>query len=168
MIMTLEDVAHIGEVVGGIGVLGSLIFVGLQVQQNTKSVRASTLQLGTDFWTNLFVTLADPKFVEAYGKAIAGHDDLDQMQFMQFFLLIRAQLLGMETSTISTFRDFSTLRNILATRSPFASSFFLFREFGRCGKWCGTPLARISLFSLTKILPQHPCTETPYWGNGKP
>jgi hypothetical protein len=40
--------------------------------------------------------LADPKFVKAYGKAIAGHDDLDQMQFMQFFLLTRAQLLGME------------------------------------------------------------------------
>jgi hypothetical protein len=93
--MTLEEIAHVGEIIGGIGVLGSLIFVGLQVRQNTQTVRASTLQLNTNYWTTFITALAHPEVVTAYGKGMAGHD-LDQMQFGQFFLLTRAYFLGLE------------------------------------------------------------------------
>jgi hypothetical protein len=95
MVMTLEEIAHVGEIIGGIGVLGSLIFVGLQVRQNTQTVRASTLQQNTSYWTNFITTLAHPQFVTAYGKGMAGRD-LDQIQFGQFFLLTRAYFLGLE------------------------------------------------------------------------
>jgi hypothetical protein len=96
MIMTLEDIAHIGELLGGIGVLGSLIFVGLQVRQNTQSVRSSTLQLNADYWLNYFSMIADPKFSTIYAKGSLGQVDLDQGQFGQFFVLCRATFMGME------------------------------------------------------------------------
>jgi hypothetical protein len=87
--MTLEEIAQIGEIIAGIGVLGSLIFVGLPVRQNTQTVRASTLQQNTSYWTTFITSVAHPEFVTAYGKGMAGHD-LDQTQFGQFFLLTRA------------------------------------------------------------------------------
>ena len=94
--MTLADIAHIGELLGGAGVLGSLIFVGLQIKQNTKSVRASTLQLNTDYWANFLTTMADPQYVTVFGKGMAGNADVDQNEFGQFFVLTRAYFLGLE------------------------------------------------------------------------
>jgi hypothetical protein len=96
MTMTLEDIAHLGEILGGIGVLGSLIFVGLQVRQNTQSVRSSTLQLNADYWLNYFSMIADPKFSTIYAKGSLGQADLEQSQFGQFFVLCRATFMGME------------------------------------------------------------------------
>lgn len=41
--MTLEQYAAIGEFVGGIGVVITLVYLALQIRQNTKTVRSSTL-----------------------------------------------------------------------------------------------------------------------------
>lgn len=38
--MTLSDLGNIGEFVGAIGVIASLIYVGLEVRRNTKALRA--------------------------------------------------------------------------------------------------------------------------------
>ena len=40
--MTLSDLANIGEFVGGIGVVVTLIFVGIQLRQNTRAVQRSS------------------------------------------------------------------------------------------------------------------------------
>jgi hypothetical protein len=42
--VTIEDLGNIGELLGAIGVIVSLIYVALQIRQNTKSVRAATFQ----------------------------------------------------------------------------------------------------------------------------
>jgi hypothetical protein len=94
--MSLHELADIGQIIGGFAVVGSLIFVGLQIRQNTKSSRAATLQLNTDFWLNYMLTVADPKFRNIYAMGASGHDDLDQSQFGQFFLLCRASFMGLE------------------------------------------------------------------------
>lgn len=94
--MTLSDWANIGQIVGAIAVTGSLIFVGFQLQQNTKSNRASTLQLNADYWLHYLTTLADPKFSKIYTKGAAGQGQLEQSDFVQFFLLCRATFMGCE------------------------------------------------------------------------
>ena len=40
--MNLEDLGNLGEFLAAIGVIVSLIYLALQIRQNTKSVRAST------------------------------------------------------------------------------------------------------------------------------
>ena len=42
--MTLADLGNLGEFVGAIAVVASLIYLAIQVRQNTRSVRASTYQ----------------------------------------------------------------------------------------------------------------------------
>jgi len=59
--MTLSDWANIGQVIAAVAVVVSLIFVGLQVRQNTKSSQAATLQLNADYWLNYITAIADPK-----------------------------------------------------------------------------------------------------------
>jgi hypothetical protein len=94
--MTLHELADIGQIIGGFAVVGSLIFVGLQIRQNTKSSRAATLQLNADYWLNYFSMIADPKFNAIYAKGSLGQADLEQSQFGQFFVLCRATFMGME------------------------------------------------------------------------
>ena len=40
--MSLDDLGNIGELVAAIGVIASLIYLAVQIRQNTRSVRAST------------------------------------------------------------------------------------------------------------------------------
>jgi len=86
-VTTLSDLANIGQVVGALAVVGSLIFVGLQVRQNTKSNQTSALQLNADYWLNYITALADPEFAKLYAMGASGRADLDKQQFGQFFLL---------------------------------------------------------------------------------
>ena len=94
--MTFDEIAHIGKILAGIGVLGSLIFVGIQIYQNTKSIRASTLQLNTDYWTTFLTSLADSQLSEVFGMGMTGNASLTPRQFGQFTLLLRGFLLGLE------------------------------------------------------------------------
>lgn len=46
--MTLEDLAYLSQIIGVIAVLASLIFVGLQIRQNTKALKATSHHAVTD------------------------------------------------------------------------------------------------------------------------
>jgi hypothetical protein len=94
--MSFAEIANIGEFIGGIGVLCSLIFVGLQIRHNTESVRASTLQANTAYWTNFLTTVARSELVDTFGKGMSGSVNLDRKELGQFFLLSRAYFLGLE------------------------------------------------------------------------
>jgi len=43
--MSLEDLGNIGEFVAAVSVVVSLIYLAVQIRQNTRSVRASTYQV---------------------------------------------------------------------------------------------------------------------------
>ncbi len=94
--MTLSDLANIGQVVASVAVIASLMFVGLQIRQNTKANRASTLQMNADYWLTYLTTLADSRFSVLYSKGALGRKDLDGEQFGQFFFLCRATFMGCE------------------------------------------------------------------------
>ena len=94
--MTLSDWANIGQVVAALAVVASLLFVGLQVRQNTKSNQATALQLNADYWLNYITTIADPNFSKVYAMGASGRGKLDQQQFVQFFMLCRATFMGCE------------------------------------------------------------------------
>lgn len=94
--MTLVDLANIGQVLGALAVFASLIFVGLQVRQNTKAARATALQMNADYWLSYFTLLADKQLSEVYSKGALGREELVGGQFGQFFFLCRATFMGCE------------------------------------------------------------------------
>ena len=92
--MTLSDWANIGQVVAALAVVASLLFVGLQVRQNTKSNQATALQLNADYWLHYITTIAEPNLSKVYSMGASGRGKLDQQQFVQFFMLCRATFMG--------------------------------------------------------------------------
>ncbi len=94
--MTLVDLANIGQIIGSLSVIASLIFVGLQIRQNTKATRATALQMNADYWLNYFTLLANKEFNDVYSKGALGRVEMEGGQFGQFFFLCRATFMGCE------------------------------------------------------------------------
>jgi len=94
--MTLSDLADIAEIVGGIAVVVSLIYLAVQVRQNTKSIRNSTLQANTALWSSVLVSLSEPELVKAYAVGMSGKTDIKPMQYTQFFLICRCLFVAFE------------------------------------------------------------------------
>ena len=98
--MDLSQLADFGELIGGVAVVASLVYLAAQIRQNTKTVRASTLHENTDLWTSLFLRLADGDVARAYATGMAGDPNMTPLQFTQFFFLCRAMFLGFENQYI--------------------------------------------------------------------
>lgn len=93
---TLENLANIGELVGGIAVVASLVYLAIQIRQNTASVRSATLAANTDTWTSLLAHIAHPDYNEAYLLASSGKPDLQPHQLLQFYLMARTIFVAFE------------------------------------------------------------------------
>ena len=74
--LSLSEVTGIAEIVGSIGIIVSLIFVGLQVRQNTSQVEAASYQTGMQFITLLHDFTATTESAELM---IRGFDDFDSL-----------------------------------------------------------------------------------------
>ena len=88
--MDIMELGAIGELVGGVAVIASLIFVGLQVRQNTISVRGANSQSVADASLR-FATLlgSDPQVALTLNRGLAG-DSLDPGEQAQFTYLYHA------------------------------------------------------------------------------
>ncbi|MDX1388126.1 MAG: ester cyclase [Acidobacteriota bacterium] len=65
----------LGEAIAALGVIGSLIFVGLEIRQNTAATEGATLQAISDMHTALLLEGgSDPAFMELFNRVlIRGH-----------------------------------------------------------------------------------------------
>jgi hypothetical protein len=69
--MNWEAVGALAELVGAVGVVASLVFVGLQVRQNTRSMKASTydsIVRSNGDW--LAALIADPALASSFEEAV--------------------------------------------------------------------------------------------------
>ena len=75
--MQLAKVNGLLAILANIGVLAGIIFVGIEIQQNTSAVQSSTLQDITNSTAEaLFLRLANPEIGEVI---IRGRDDLSSL-----------------------------------------------------------------------------------------
>jgi hypothetical protein len=80
--MSLEDLGNIGDFLGGIGVFLTLIYLALQVRQNTRSLEANTsvaraqtrVQLTSDAVESVRSVRTDDSMVEVLVKAASGEE----------------------------------------------------------------------------------------------
>ncbi len=88
--MTLQDLGNIGEFVAAIAVLVSLLYLAIQIRQNTKTVRTSTYQAVLDSSYRINELFADPRIERIYR---VGRKDLHQLkegELAQFKTLVGA------------------------------------------------------------------------------
>lgn len=95
--MTLGELANVGEAVGGIAVLITLVYLALQIRQNTRTMRAtahhSANQLGVEI--NLAMGTS-PEVARVLLASSSKEADLEPHQRLMFHLLMRATFSGAE------------------------------------------------------------------------
>jgi hypothetical protein len=88
--MKLESWALIAEVVSAIAVVLSLIFVGLQIQQNSKAqIQAGTQTVVSEYNDGVRALSIDPGLVCVYLRGLQDYSSLsgvDRVRFNAFFL----------------------------------------------------------------------------------
>jgi hypothetical protein len=76
-IMQLEQTFYASQIVAAIGVMGSLLFVGLQVRESARAVRAATTQAVHENFGELYFSLAqNPSVLQVLSK---GYEDLNSL-----------------------------------------------------------------------------------------
>ena len=87
--MTITELGAIGELVGGVAVIGSLIFVGMQIRSTAKSVQVSSTLDVMQTWADANNDLCrDSNLSEIYQSAIsAEHPILEELDGRLGFFL---------------------------------------------------------------------------------
>ena len=91
--MSLSDLAAVGSFVSGIAVLASLIFVGFQLRQNTKAIRAEASQAHAQNWQQITMQIAGS--MEAARVWRLGLEDVESLtddERVQFYAFAGSML----------------------------------------------------------------------------
>lgn len=91
--MSLNDLANIGQVIGALAVVISLIYVALQIRQNTNAVRAATAQSVHEHYANWYNSFAgDETLPEIAIKGLKDYASLSEIEKARFVALFMAFL----------------------------------------------------------------------------
>jgi hypothetical protein len=103
--MSFSDLAALGDLVSGVAVPVSLVFlyfqvrqVNLQVRQTEKNQQAMIQQGRAARSMDLVLRVADAGLIKAWTDGRAGSPDLSETEFHQFFQIFRSFLLNIEDS----------------------------------------------------------------------
>jgi hypothetical protein len=95
--MTLQDLGNIGEFVAAVATLATLVYLAIQIRQNTGTVRAGTYHASSTAWSELCVKLAaDPSLAEIYHLGRVSPDSLSKEDMRRFELAFDAMLAQIE------------------------------------------------------------------------
>ena len=76
--MDIMELGAIGEMIGGVAVIGSLLFVGIQIRTSVKTMRATSTYEAEHTWAVVNEQLAlNPELGEAVDSWIYGSGELD-------------------------------------------------------------------------------------------
>jgi hypothetical protein len=101
--MSLSDLANIGEGIGGIAVLITLIYLVIQIRQNTRMMRASAHHSVNELGVHINLALGtDPEASRVLQVGSANYTELTSHQRLMFHLMMRANFSGAEDFYIQT------------------------------------------------------------------
>jgi len=87
--MTLEQVYYIGEIVAAFAIIVSLIYVGLQVRQNTQIMQVSAAQAHITAYNNLLGNLVQSQeLANIYSRALKNFSTLKEDEVIQFWAFL--------------------------------------------------------------------------------
>ena len=96
--MTLSELGAIGELVGGLAVIISLVYVGLQIRQSADASRAATAQAFAKQYSDLNQMIADPQLSDIFTRGLGGTATLSIAERASF-----ASILSSITRTLESF-----------------------------------------------------------------
>ncbi len=96
--MTLADLSDLSQALGAAAVFASLVFVGVQIRQNTKAQKASSHHAVTDSFNALnALIVSDQNVARLWRLGMAGADTLNEDERTSFSFLALAYMRIFET-----------------------------------------------------------------------
>ena len=103
--MSLEQASYFGQIIGAIAVVASLIFVGVQLRQNTKAVRASTSQAHSAVYHGIIASIVDnAEFAHIWREGLADVTSLDADERVRFLAFASTLFRFYESSQVQWLR----------------------------------------------------------------
>ena len=96
--MTLEQTSLAIQVVAAISVVGSLIFVGLQLRQSGRTQRANSLQSVLDGYRDrtFLPGITNGEVLNIYARGLNSMDLLDENEKLRFWFILLNEFLHMQ------------------------------------------------------------------------
>ena len=139
--MDLQSLAALGEFVGGVGgliaaiaVVGSLVFVGIQIKASVRQARVDSYSTVTSLWTGFTNAVASNEDTwNVFHAGIRDYDNLSDSQKARFNFLI-GMYFGIQ-DTIMVHEDLGVWQNPETYQRALDESYRLFRAPGVQAWW---------------------------------
>jgi hypothetical protein len=96
--MTLEEINNVSQIFGVVLVFASLVFVGLQIRQNTRALKATSHHAVTDSFNALnSLLISDRKVARLWRLGMAGAEGLDEDERTSFGFMALGYMRVFET-----------------------------------------------------------------------
>jgi hypothetical protein len=87
--MSLQELAELGAAMSGVGVIASVIYVSIQISNNTRAVRASAFQQVVNSFAAISFDIAkDKTLVDLFLRAGRDFPALDEVERAQYSLML--------------------------------------------------------------------------------
>jgi hypothetical protein len=97
--MTIQDWGAIGEIVGAVGVIATLIYLATQIRQNTRQIRSEGHQAIADAYSvTLGQLLTDGELFESIVRGCQDWDSISPFQQSQCHIFFHQSLLHFRTA----------------------------------------------------------------------
>jgi len=87
--MTIQDYGAIGEIIGAVAVVVTLIYLALQLRQYNKGLRTSTFHTTMHEFNQINISQLDPSLAGLLDKGLQDLDSLTQLEKYQFGWIMR-------------------------------------------------------------------------------
>jgi len=96
--MTLQELGSIGELLGAFATIATLAYLAVQIRQNTRATRVSSLQYTLDGGRDHTIQplLNHPDLVEVYARGMAAYEEVSAPEQARFTWFVVETVLQMQ------------------------------------------------------------------------
>jgi hypothetical protein len=123
--MSLSDLAAIGTIVSSAAVIGSLIYLALQIRQAAANQRGTMHQMRAALSADVMLRIAEGPLCEPFRAGLTGAPDIGEPRFWQYFYAASAILRTTENA-FTQFEDGLISEAHFATAKASAQSFLAY------------------------------------------
>jgi len=85
-LLGLDHLANLAEIFAAVLVIVSLVYVGVQIKQNTSALRSNTAHNTSEGFTDLYLILARSReMADIFARGTRDYESLDSIEKIQFF-----------------------------------------------------------------------------------
>ena len=96
---SLQDWANLAEIVGTAAIIFSLIFVGLQISDNTREMRSAAAHNATESLSSWYVEIANnAQATEVFHKGMSDPNALSKQVALQFVFSLHSAVLAYQNA----------------------------------------------------------------------